>query len=249
MMIEFDLETILGESVDSLSAKLSEMSDQQLVQLRVMEAAAVKPRSTLIAAIDTEQSVRSAKAGPEIEAKAGVDGTNAPDAGDPVAEFDANLMLVSATIAELEAKVLSLQADNLALTALLAEAGTAKPKAAKVAHAGKALVLSSAGEAGLDQIGRGEVVRVVFADEEDVSLPSIPALLFEPYQMKRDGLDGFILDASIAFPAAMPRGVIARIWALPGAGKAGLVATLVSPLEVGGGRSVEIPGGHLRFTA
>lgn len=63
MAVEYDLAEIIGEGVDSLTAKLPGMSDQQLAELGALEGAAPKPRKTLLEAIAAETAGRVAAGG------------------------------------------------------------------------------------------------------------------------------------------------------------------------------------------
>lgn len=222
MTHEYDLAELVKGSVDSITDKLGELSNDELVQLATLEAAATRPRTSLEKAISSEQAAREQNAKAiELQKLAAEDGVKLfteADMRDVQADHDQR-------IKSLEAQLITLQG-----------ATPAKPVDAEPR------VLSITGEAAI------ELTRVAFTDEHDKTLPDLPELEFAASAFSEERLiGGIVLNEPIVFPESARRTAISKVWLLDGDGKAGAVVELPNPLAVGGGSRASFPGKSLRF--
>lgn len=221
METEYDLDELLKGKVEAIIAKLSDLASAELEQLKKAEAAAVKPRQQLIDAIAAELNSRPVEASNEdIQSQAALDAQAAK-----IAALEGQLAERDRRIADLEAAIADAAGKG--------QAKAEKPVAMKP-HA-------EAAEEPLPD----ELV-VVCVDGDNATIPGLPKLTFAGWQFGKDGQGGYVLNEGIAFPRGVPETEVSALFAVTGKGK-GLRGGLVSPLIVGGGKSVEIPAGHLRF--
>jgi hypothetical protein len=234
MSIDYNLDEVITESVASITAKLSEMSDLQLLEMRGREEAGPVPRKSLLTAIDAEVAGR-------------VEGDIATADADPALAIPENAAAENAaaenTAPEIDVAVLVAEHDQaLARVAELEAELAASKKPAACARDPKALAMVADDAA-------DDLLFVVFGDDGDQSLPQIPGLLFDAdaFAATQDG--GLVLQREIAFPVHGPANDVCSVWLVGKDRKRGKVCRLMAPLATGGGRAVVIPGGHLRFSA
>ncbi|WP_343609350.1 hypothetical protein [Novosphingobium sp.] len=254
-----DLTELLKGSLPTITAQFANLSDDDIVQLIALEATAAKPRSGLLASLKTEQQARGGDGTARdendalIAAEAQVAELTALNAG----LTDANTAL-SAQVEDLQGQVATLTTSNASLTAATADTDALREQIEELQLQlsdmgvpasvgtvdGKTVVLIVGGS--LDGL-----TRVVFADATDHLLEQIPALQF-PASVLVKGDDGtVVLNAPISFPRFGPTSDVSSAWLVGDAtdeGLAGAVCRLVIPVGVGGGRAVELPAGHLRFS-
>ncbi len=245
-MTEFDLDLIIGENVALLTAKLPEMSDEQLAALLQRESDGVAPRVTLKTAIQAEQKGRAdlaaevaAEGAGDAPAAAEVAAEGAGDAPDADLSEEKSDPEAAPVIAEVEAERAALADENEKLKAEIAALKkAAKPVKEKNPKSVK-MVLGDVGDA----------FTVVFADENDDSIVALPPLFFDADAFV-PGTDGSkVLDHAISFPVSGPPNDVYSIWAVGKDGKTGMRCQLLMPVGTGGGRMVELPARSLRFAA
>lgn len=261
LTVEYDHEELLKGSVESITAKLGDMTRAELEALKKAEAATVKPRSSLIDAI-----AATIAALPAEDAAAGTD--DAVDAqAARIAELDGILQtlavglrerglveagaefdmvgVVFITIDASKDRIAELEGLNLTANQEiedLRKAAAAKaPAAPKPAKAKQMKLLPGVPDE------MPEELRVVFVDADNCTLPDLPALVFAGWQFSNDG-SGLVLNEGIAFDPGRPLTDVAAAIATSD-GKHGLRATLAVPITVGGGKAMSLPAGHLRFAA
>lgn len=277
--VEYDLSEIIKDPVEAIVAKLITMSTAQVVDLRDMEMAKTEPkrRSTLVSALNEVIGQRETVADgqvddPEMEAtkdavinrqtgeianlRAALAGLEAKGeafdaltdglveralvaAGEP---FTVSwlLALVDAATGPLSGdaeKVARLEADNATLRAQLVNLdylpGPDVPDERRMKESAQV----------------EHFTRIVFAGADDQLLTHLPTLLVEPHNLDDRGKDGIELKMALSFPTHGPAGDIHSIWLTGESGKSGRVSRLLAPLPTGGGKSAEIPAGHLLFHA
>lgn len=243
MAIEYDMNELIGGTVESISAKLGELSDAQLTALDGLEREAAKPRQSLLDAIAAEIGSRTKPqdgAADQGDAQAKAEAAAIDAQAKRIAELENQAAADAKRIAELETAAVAADAEIKRLTALKA------PKDAKVKDP-KATTLKVAA-LGNDVPAE---VRVICVDGDDATIIGLPAMLFSGWQFsveKQDDRASLVLNEGISFPPSAPDCVVSAIYASAD-GKTGMRATLVQPLVLGGGKSVELPAGHLRFDA
>lgn len=256
---------IVTGSVASITAQMGEMSADQLTELGLLEAGAESPRSTLIKAIDERLAFLTSAdeaGGADAGTAATAAAANEASASQTAVAADANAEQGAANFAEQHAAVLaqndtivalqeelasqtavaSAQLDEIAALKAELDALKAKKVPAKVKDP-KAVALT------VDAKATGLNV-VVFADENDMSIPQIPALMFDDDAFV-PGPDGaIVLKAPISFPVQGPPNDVCSVWLLAKRdGQAGRVCRLVAPMGTGGGRSAELPADYVMFAA
>lgn len=229
-MDENAIKAMLEGTVDEVKEKLGDMSAETLKVLHAAEQAGEK-RSTLLAAID---KAAAEKTSGDTSTSGGGDAP-ADEKVYSQAEFDA-------AIAERE---LAWKTD--ADRRVAAAKGAAVPKA-KAAPAPKPMLLAE-GSIGPALTALTEGAHVVFVDDRDLPIEGLPSFPFAADAFEPAGDNAVKLKKDVDFPNGLPKGEIAKAFLL-GAGDAGAigVATLVSPVPIGGGRDTRLGAGALMFT-
>lgn len=271
-IVEFDVEALIGGNVPSIVAKLSDLSDNQLVQLEAAERAQDKPRTGVVEAIEAEMLGRVAadSAGdPPDPVLAQVAAEVAAAQADGAAAQAARIALLEDICSAISSGLLerelvgSVDGNDLAGTVFIViddlvfnldvskgriadlEGAVADGQAKAAAKGEKPVAMQVA--ANLPDLSGLDEVRVRCVDADDVTVPGLPPLIFMPHQFEREG-DGYVLDAAIAFPRESPESEVTALF-LTIKGKSGLRAAFVQPISIGGGKSIELPRGHVRFVA
>ncbi len=130
--VEFDVDAIVGGNAESIIAKLSDLSDVQLVDLRRAEAAQVKPRKTVIEAIEAEELGRleAAEATGLAQADPALLAAEADAAGAQAAKIDQLESQLITADEEIEAqaqRLAVLEAICGSISATLRERGLVEP--------------------------------------------------------------------------------------------------------------------------
>ena len=247
--IHYDVGELLGSSVDAIKAKFSDLSDSQLAMLGEAERGAEKPRSSLLAAVETEQTARAAQAKEVVLMQAAKcsmqEGQQAAD--------QALLGSMSASReAELEARVAELTAENERLNDLVAELqleleGVAEGNQVDSNVFAALVKMHLAAVCAKPQV-------IVFSGHGGTMIDDLPWLMFHPSDFRVEN-GGITLLKPIDFPLHGKAHQVHAIWVVDrqespteDGGMAGFACQLLQPLNVGGGRQAHIPAGHLHFT-
>lgn len=241
--VDYDVDALLGGSVDSIIAKFSDLSDAQLQILTDKEKDTEKPRATLLKALAAALESRAhdkAQTDPDALAKMGA------ALGDDVAQ-----MLMD-ELSALGARVVAVETDLAAAQAIIAEMSAAVPPEQQQPHeADNVLSISEAPVVLVLADDASAYRRIVFTGLDDRILDSIPALVMDDGAFVRDSDGAMVLNRAISFPAGAPREEVHAVWLVADGNKdgslPGAVARMLSPYLVGGGLSSEIPKGFLRF--
>lgn len=231
---EFDLAELLNGSVDSISEKFGELSDDQLAQLHTLEGKGGK-RVTLLDAIHREQARRAGEGAGERGDGADDQGGEHDDADDEPETF--TQAQVDQLLAERDAK----HAAELKAAKAGAKGG-AKPVADPKA---KKIELDAKSDAP-NLIALTGPSKIVFVDAEDMTLPKLPEMTFDPADFDAVG-DGVKLKKMIDFPAGLVGSEVSGAFLFGEDGKAAGKATLVLPFQVGGGKNARMAPGTLVF--
>ncbi len=245
---EFDLAELVKGSVDSVTEKLGQLSDGELQSLHKLESDGAK-RVTLTDAIHREMKARSDKAEAE--------GERAQDEA-AVAEAEARFTQADIDKAVAEAKAGTIPASehgrlmtekdtahaNALAAAKAAAAGKAAPKPKPEPGAKHVTIDAKAEAPGL--VALTGATKVQFVDDRDMSLPKLPVLEFVPAQFAPVG-EAVKLTEDVTFPTTLAGAEVAGAFLMDDGGKVVAKASLVTPVKVGGGRNVKLPGGTLMF--
>lgn len=243
--VEYDLGEVLGGNVDSVRAKLPDMSDAQLVAMLGLERAG-SARKTLIDAIEGVQEGRKAAARANVEANAntaapapgGAAWAGSPDQVESVADEGDAEEIGPVLFTQAEVDVLLAERDILHeaevkdLQEQLAKAAksAAKPMTKRAAKA-RRMALDAKAEPGCS---------VVFTGEGDMVVTTLPQLDFDPAHFA-DDQGGRMLLQKIEFPGSSVRCEVHRAWLVDAQGRASHVARIgMMPLQFGGGIGAEL---------
>lgn len=258
--VHYDLGALLGLAVAAILAKFGDLSDNQLGLLAEAERAAEKPRSSLLAAVETEQAARAAQAKEGELAKAAE--LSAQQGAEVAAKVLGLGIAQSAIEGELKALVVALETENQRLILenerldlLVLDLQEKLTEASDSAEVDAALLERSVARVVMvlcEDIERP--VMVVFAGHGDLMLAELPGLGFMAQDFRREN-GGITLLKPIDFPMHSPAGEVHSIWLIDPAhaprednSMAGFTCRLLRPLNIGGGRGAQIPAGHLHFT-
>jgi prefoldin subunit 5 len=254
-----DLTELVKGTIPSITAQLSTLTDDDLAQLLALESAAASPRSGLLAAIKTEQEARAGNqtARDENDALIAANAQIAELNESNATLTDANTAL-TAQVKDLEGQVSTLTDTNATLTAATADHDALREQVeelqAQLAAAGMtSMVVESAGKAVALLVGGdiGKLTRVVFGDAYDRLLTQIPGLQFNDADFVRADDGSVLLNSPISFPRMGPTNDVSSAWLVGDEADGqltGAVCRFVIPIGTGGGRAVELPAGHLRFS-
>lgn len=247
--VDYDLDELLGGSVATITAAFGDLSVNQLGILADKERAAEKPRQTLLSAVETEQAARAAQAqeiallqaaqrtmqeGQEAAAKILAMGNGEPQAP---------------TYDQLAQRVRELMEENIGLRALLGDAADNQGEEQEAAPAKPQFVMVRA-----DAIDKPR--GIIFAGANDRVLTELTPLQFFPADFAKEG-SGITLNKVIDFPLHGVPQEVHSVWVIGADGFdpesestiKGWPCHLIHPLHVSGGRSAQIPAGHLMFDA
>lgn len=271
-MVEYDLNELAAGTVDSITGKFGELSDDQLATLRGIEAKGPNKRATLLKAIDTEIAQR-AEAGKASEGAAGegdgvTSSTSAIDAafaavakveGDDggagqSAGKDGGAPSAIYTQADMDQALATqkatLDADHeLKLRNAVAAATRSAPKDAKPAKVKPLAPLAIDPKAGkVADVPDSVAVQVVFVGLNDVPLGSLTPMTFAGDDFTA-GVAGavIVLQRDVEFPVAMSATEVLAAFVTNEDGKPVGRASLVMPFGIGGGRQAKLPAGTLVF--
>jgi hypothetical protein len=257
MTMDDKLTAILNGSVDDAKPQLAGLTREELTELHDGEEASAK-RSTMLAAIHSELRSRGEPAADDAGAGA-VDGAAQADTSGAAAkvytqaEWDArenahrdavawmfNQSQVDQMLAEQKARdaaekdrVLSeAQGNDVAVVDIdVAEPLELNPKA--MAPGLFATTTAS---------------QIVFVDDQDRPIASIPAMPFEPKDFEPNG-GAVTLVREVEFPKELPIADVSGAFLLNDDGDACGKATLVMPFSIGGGRNAKLAKSSLQFAA
>lgn len=154
---------------------------------------------------------------------------------DQAARFDRSWAELSAELDRAKAALGAASADAATVATSTTTPATSAARIVLVANAESPALVALSG-----------VTHIVFTDAEDVPLPGLPTLGFNPVDYSPDG-ESVILSGAVEFPREAPRGEVLRAFLLDDEDDAVAMAELITPFGVGGGIQSRIPGGSLRF--
>lgn len=258
---EFDLGELLNGSVESVIEKFADLSDDVLTKLHELEGKGGK-RVTLLDAVHREQARRAEAAAGGSPASGGTVGVSdsanlgpngedeAPAGGDVGAAGDAASAQDDAPATFTQEQVDGLLAERDAKHAAELKAAKAGAKGAAKAKAeadpaSKLIKLDGTADAP-NLIALTGASKIVFVDADDMTLPKLPEMTFEPSDFDAVG-DGVKLKKMIEFPSGLVGSEVSGAFLFGENGKAAGKATLVLPFGVGGGRNTRMAPGTLVF--
>lgn len=229
-MDDFDVDTVLNGTVEDITAKLADMTDEQRKALHDAEKA--KGEGARVTLLDAIHRVDEAALPPTAS------GTN-PAGGDAAPGDDA---------AKLKAEAPQAAAPKKSRTAKdAAKAAASRDDKARGSAPKDAALLSIDSKAGdlMRALEYHEAALVVLADTDGKPIEGWP-----PLEFPNDAFDrtpaGVVLKEAIDMGINLPRGDVCAAWLSVG-GKPMAVARLAVPLPAGGGRKAQFPARSLRF--
>jgi hypothetical protein len=250
MTKDYDLNELVGGTVDSIREKFGDLSDTQLAGLTQLEHAG-SARSTLLAAIEDETKRRAEEAKTDGAAEAAkVPGmfTQAQldeKLNEQLRAHDQKIgtMFTQAQLDDALSQQ-KLQHDEAMKLAVAKATGqkAAAPKRLKVAEP---LTIAADAEGPALVVLTGAST-IVFVDDEDRPIDTLSPMPFGPSDYAPNG-NGVKLQRDVDFPTTLAQREISGAFVTGEDGKPVGKARLVQPFSIGGGRSARLQVGGLSF--
>lgn len=219
-MTDDEMNKLLDLPIPDLAEKLPSLSDDELKAVHDAENADGRDtRAGAMAAIHKEQEMRK----PQYSQR---------DLDERVATATANMFTqadIDNAVKDAEARIMAEKPES---------ARSRKARKFKLPRGGSPKRVKKAVEDGR--------VQIVFTDDQDVELTDLMPLKFRGDQFKADR-SHMALNEAINFPPSTPKATVAKAWLLDDDGKEVDYRRFIVPLDIGAGRTAQIPAGDLMF--